>query len=171
MTDTEKGAMTLEEYGDKLINDDLGKLVESNPYFAFIVLASAIEFIARCNNCRESQDIHHAKRISKKVYLKAINTLKSFKKYRQLKEKNGNKLYTLLRCGLVHTTMPNKGITLSSEKNELQNNVVGCMSLYEDVKNAWAEIKADPSILQYLQTNNGLVISEDLPITTPSSES
>ena len=156
--ETSKEAMTLEEYGNKLINDDLGKLVESNPYFAFIVLASAIEFIARCR----LQDIH-TKEISKKVYLKAINKLKSFKKYRQLKEKNGNKLYTLLRCGLAHTTMPDKGITLSSGENELQNNVVGCVSLYEDVKKAWAEIKSDATILHYLQTHNGLVISEKLP--------
>ena len=34
-------AMTLEQYGDKLINEDLSKLVNDNPYFAFIVMSSA----------------------------------------------------------------------------------------------------------------------------------
>ena len=161
--ETSKEAMTLEEYGDKLINDDLGKLVESNPYFAFIVLASAIEFIARC------RDGNNAKESGKK-YVETIDCLNSFEKYRKFTIIKGkghtNKIYTDLRCGLLHTTMPDKGIKLSSGENELQNNVVGCVSLYEDVKKAWAEIKSDPSILQYLQTNKGLVISETLPSNT-----
>ena len=50
-------AMTLEQYGNKLINDDLSKLVDDNPYFAFIVMSSAIEFIARCRS--KLQDFHN----------------------------------------------------------------------------------------------------------------
>ena len=157
-------AMTLEQYGDKLINDDLSKLVNDNPYFAFIVMSSAIEFIARC--WRKLHNFHNKSNSSKR-YVDAIDNLNAFAKYRVLNVPlvNGhtNKLYTTIRCGLLHSAMPNRGIILSSEHNNLRQNIVGCQSLYEDVKAAWKEIKTDNQILSYLQSNKGIVISENLP--------
>lgn len=157
-------AMTLEQYGDKLINEDLSELVTDNPYFAFIVMSSAIEFIARCRS--KLHDFHN-KSNSGKRYVDAINSLNAFAKYRVFNVPQGvgqtNKLYTTIRCGLLHAAMPNRGIILSSEYNDLHNNIVGCLSLYEDIKAAWEEIKTDNQILPYLQNNKGLVISENLP--------
>ena len=157
-------AMTLEQYGDKLINEDLSKLVNDNPYFAFIVMSSAIEFIARC---RRKLHNFHNKSNSGKRYVDAIDNLNSFAKYRVYNVPQGkghtNKLYTTIRCGLLHAAMPNRGIILSSEHNDLPKNIVGCLSLYEDVKAAWEEIKKDNQILSYLQSNKGIVISENLP--------
>lgn len=157
-------AMTLEQYGDKLINEDLRKLVNDNPYFAFIVISSAIEFIARC---RSKLPNFHNKSNSGKRYVDAIDNLNAFAKYRVFNEAKGNghtnKLYTSIRCGLLHSAMPNRGIILSSEHNNLRQNIVGCQSLYEDVKAAWKEIKTDNQILSYLQSNKGIVISENLP--------
>ena len=150
-----KDAMTLEEYGNKLINEDLEQLVESNPYLAFIVLLAVIEFIARCR--KKLKNFHNSKD-TKKRYVEAINNINAFKAYKQLNYQDSNKLYTLLRCGLLHSTIPDNGITLSSEENDLPNNIVGCISLYNDVKQAWTEIKQDTSVLSYLQNHKGLVI-------------
>ncbi|MBO7128539.1 MAG: hypothetical protein J6W05_02045 [Prevotella sp.] len=157
-------AMTLEQYGNKLINEDLSKLVNDNPYFAFIVMSSAIEFIARCRDIPEN--FHDDKYGSRQGYVDAIDNLNAFAKYRIFNVPKGkghtNKLYTTLRCGLLHAAMPNYGIILSSEHNDLPNNIVGCLSLYEDVKAAWEEIKTDNLILPNLQSNKGIVISENL---------
>lgn len=157
-------AMTLEQYGNKLINEDLSKLVNDNPYFAFIVMSSAIEFIARCRG--KLQDFHNKSNTGKR-YVDTIDNLDAFAKYRVFNVPQGNghtnKLYTTIRCGLLHSAMPNRGIILSSEYNNLPQNIVGCLSLYEDVKAAWEEIKTDNQILSYLQSNKGIVISEKLP--------
>lgn len=156
--------MTLEQYGDKLINEDLNQLVKDNPYFAFIVMSSAIEFIARC---RSKLNNFHSKNNTSKRYMDAINSLSAFEKYRVFNVTQGkgqtNKLYTAIRCGLLHATMPNKGIILSSKNNDLTNNVIGCISLYEDVKAAWKEIKSDRNISNYLKNNKGIVITRELP--------
>lgn len=157
-------AMTLEQYGDKLIIEDLSKLVNDNPYFAFIVMSSAIEFIARCRS--KLQDFHDKSNPGKR-YVDTINSLNAFANYRVFNVRQGkghtNKLYTTIRCGLLHSAMPNRGIILSSEHNNLAKNIVGCLSLYEDVKAAWEEIKTDKQILSYLQSNKGIVVSENLP--------
>lgn len=158
-------AMTLEQYVNKLINEDLSKLVNDNPYFVFIVMSSAIDYIARCRDIPE--DFHDDKYGSIQGYVDAIENLNAFAKYRFFNVQKGkghtNILYTTLRRGLLHATMPNYGIILSSEQNDLPNNIVGCLSIYEDVKAAWEEIKTDNLILPNLQSNKGLVISEDLP--------
>ncbi len=157
-------AITLEKYGNKLINVDLNKLVNDNPYFAFIVLSSTIEFIARCRS--KLRDFHNKSNTGKR-YVDTIDNLDAFAKYRVFNVPQGkghtNKLYTTIRCGLLHSAMPNRGIILSSKHNDLPNNIVGCLSLYEDVKSAWEEIKTDNQIRSYLQNYKGLVISEDLP--------
>lgn len=156
--------LTLEQYGDKLINEDLNKLVNDNPYFAFIVMSSAIEFIARC---RSKLHNFHNRNNTKNRYMDAINSLSAFEKYRVFNVTQGkgqiNKFYTTIRCGLLHATMPNKGIILSSKYNDLNNNVIGCISLYEDVKAAWIEIKSDGNISNYLKNNKGIVITRELP--------
>lgn len=158
-------AMTLEQYGNKLIIDDLSTLINDNPYFAFIVMSSAIEFIARCRDIPDN--FHDDKYRSRKGYVDAIDNLDSFAKYRVFNMPQGkghtNKLYTTLRCGLLHAAMPNRGLILSFEHNDLPNNVVGCLSLYEDVKAAWEEIKSNNHILFKLQSNKEIVISENLP--------
>lgn len=110
-------AMTLEQYVNKLINEDLSKLVNDNPYFVFIVMSSAIDYIARCRDIPEN--FHDDKYGSIQGYVDAIENLNAFAKYRIFNVLKGkghtNILYTTLRCGLLHATMPNYGIILSSE--------------------------------------------------------
>lgn len=152
-------AMNLLCFGEKFIKEDIKSLVESNPYLAFFVLSAAIEFIARCRCCLT--DFHYGERNGKR-YLDAIDEIEALRPYRKFKKKKGkgytNTLYSSIRCGLLHSSMPNSGIILSSEENELDRNVIGCKSLYSDIKRAWEEIKSDPTIHDYLIDQKALVI-------------
>lgn len=45
-----KVAMSLKDFGDKLIYEFIEPLIESNPYLSFMVLSASIEFIGKCRN-------------------------------------------------------------------------------------------------------------------------
>ena len=167
-----KNSMTLKEFGDKFIND-VNPIVDTNPYLAFFIMSAALEFISRCKACLPN---FHKKDGSSDRYVKAINNIKALKPYRifnrqtiyktkngKYKKKNTNDLYSVIRCGLLHAGMPNEGLTLSSELNELENKVVGCKSLYADIRNAWQELKSNTKVLSYLESTNALTISNELP--------
>ncbi|MBQ9636666.1 MAG: hypothetical protein IJV36_02060 [Prevotella sp.] len=151
--------MNLEEFGDKMIYKDLPFLVASNPYLAFIVLSAVLEFIARCRKTLKS--IHDKNNTSGR-YVDAIDNINALAPYRIYSRPRGkghtNLLYTSLRCGLLHAGIPNSDIVLSSKKNDFSQNIIGCESLYSDVKNAWEEIKSIPSVKYYLQNNKGVII-------------
>lgn len=155
--------MNLREYGDKLFGEDLLEMVKNNPYYAFFILAASLEFVAKCR--LKLLGKKKPKGISEQaIYTSAINNLAAFSDYRRFndpRDVNKNKIYSLIRCGLLHTTMPGKDIVLHSEHNDLDNNIVGCVDFYNDVKNAWEEIKNIPCILSYLECNKGLMIVED----------
>lgn len=148
-----KSAMSLKEFGNMFINDYIEPLVVSNPYLAFMVLSASIEFIGKCK-CK-LKDPHERRKNGKNLFVDAIDSINALSSYRIFNYKtskgHSNKLYTALRCGLLHAAMPNIGIILSSEKNELERGVVGCKSLYSDVKTAWIEINSDVRIEQHLK--------------------
>lgn len=160
-----KNAMSLKEFGDMFINDYIESLIDSNPYLAFMVLSASIEFIGKCR-CR-LKDPHEKGKRGKNIFVDAIDNIKALSPYRILNYNtaNGhsNKLYTALRCGLLHAAMPNVGIILSSGENELGRNVVGCRSLYSDIKDAWKEINSDVLIAQHLNSSKAIVISQYYP--------
>lgn len=146
--------MTLKELGDNIILNDLNLIVSSNPYLAFFIMAGTLEFIARCKcQLEDFQDGSH----TKGRFVEAINNIDALAAYRVLNfkdnDKDNNLLYNSIRCGLLHAGIPDKGIILSAEKNDLEKKVVGCKDLYEDIKKAWAEIKNDPKIDSYISTN------------------
>ena len=59
--------------------------------------------------------------------------------------------------------MPDVDIVLSSNTNELGRNTVGCKSLYDDIKNAWEEIKGIADVEKYLNKTKAIVISQQHP--------
>lgn len=159
-------AMSIEQYGNKLINEDLAPLVDSNSYLAFFVLSAAIEFITRCR----LRNLHYDKKTAEK-YVSTIGSLEAFKPYRIFNYNKGKKvynyLYTAMRCGLLHMGLPNKGIILSSNENEFNKKVIGCKSLYADIKKAWEEIKRDSQVMSFMKNTKAIVISETLQNNIP----
>lgn len=160
-----QSAMTLKEFGDMFINDYIEPLVDSNPYLAFMVLSASIEFIGKCR--RKLKDPHEKGKKGNNMFVDAIDNIYALSPYRAFSYKtpkgHSNKLYTALRCGLLHAAMPNVGIILSSEKNELKRNVVGCRSLYSDIKSAWIEINSDARVAQHLNSTKAIVVSQYHP--------
>lgn len=159
-------AMSLKEFGDKFINEYIEPLVISNPYLAFMVLSASIEFIGKCRHRLKNPHMN-GPMVQKNMFVDAIDNINALSPYRAFNYKtskgHSNKLYTALRCGLLHAAMPNVGIILSSEENEIERNVVGCKSLYLDIKSAWIEIKNDAQIVRYLKETKAMVITQKHP--------
>lgn len=160
-----KVAMPLKDYGDKLIYEYIEPLIESNPYLSFMVLSASIEFIGKC---RKKKSNPHANKNGENMFVYAIDNINALSPYRIFNyntggNKHSNKLYKALRCGLLHAAMPDVGIVLSSNINELGRNTIGCKSLYDDIKNAWEEIKGIQEVKEYLNNTKAIVISIEHP--------
>jgi hypothetical protein len=98
------------EFIQKVLIDEVGTVVNSNPYLSFIIMSTSIEFLGKCLNTdvldwnddgRPTVDFTHA-----------INTIPSLQKYHPYLR--SHKLYGSFRCGLAHSAAPKESITLSS---------------------------------------------------------
>ena len=160
-----KVAMSLKDFGDKLIYEYIESLVETNPYLSFMVLSASIEFIGKC---RKKKKNPHANKTGDNMFVYAIDSINALSSYRIFNystggNKHSNKMYKALRCGLLHAAMPDVDIVLSSDINELGRNTVGCKSLYSDIKKAWEEIKEMQEVKDYLDNTKAIVISQEHP--------
>lgn len=90
----------------KVLIEEIGKIIKTNVYLSFVLIAIAIEFLGRCINDNIEWDTENA---SKKLFNKAIKEL--MPKYQPYR------LYQLLRCGLAHYLAPQQGLSLSELKN------------------------------------------------------
>lgn len=135
MEDTEKYTAT--EFIQKFIVNDLSGIVNSHPYHAFFLLSAAIELFGKCMNPTPDWQATNSSDF------KTALTLRSLQKYSGI---NGlpDKMYSSLRCGLLHACMPKSDIKLVSDKNDLDNSIIGCNELYDDIKIAWNELKQSP---------------------------
>ena len=141
--------ISLQDFIDKFIIVGIKPVVDNQPYLAFILLSSAIEFLGKCIN---NTDDWHKRGNSKYNFCYVIGKLDSLDKYKvafgtdknvndqcNIKE---NRLYDELRCAMVHAIQPSQGIVLRDKNNDLANNTIGCKDLYEDVVKACEEVKA-----------------------------
>lgn len=148
MKNTTSQTFTPREFIQKFMIDEMSVIVKNHPFYAFSLLAEAIEVLGKCLNPISDW---FASGSSENDFYNAINTLKGFELYKCFnftkKSKDGktintNLLYSKLRCGLLHSFLPKEGITLAPSvgNEDLSNNIVGCGELYEAIKTAWAEI-------------------------------
>lgn len=117
----------------------IGKVVELNPYLAFILMASGIEFLGRCF----FDDKWDEDKETDKYFSKALESLEPLKKYNNVqtnddKKKTKPELYKFFRCALVHSFMPGNIYKLSNESNNLESipHIIGCRDFYKDFKDA-----------------------------------
>ena len=129
--------MSMQQHIQSLI-DDMEDIVNNHPYHAFALLAIVIEVLGKCFN---KSDDWYERGNSGNDFCSAINLLYGLEKYRKYSEdKEYNRLYDVLRNGMLHTFLPKESITLSPNESDLSNNIIGCKELYQDIKNAWKEI-------------------------------
>jgi hypothetical protein len=130
------------------INDyyikELNSLVaEGHSVTAFLVISSGIEFLGKAI----SQDNLFSSGHSNDDFNNALNTFKSLQKYSNLGlhsyQKNNHtvddSLYAIVRCGIVHSSTPKIGITLTDGSNNLPCEV-GLSDLFNDFVSACNEL-------------------------------
>jgi len=137
--------MSVKNFIETVFVHQVGELVQTHPYLAFIVMASGIELLGKCLRANSFEE----KGVSRNRFEEAIQNLQAFTPYRGLVGKNNQTdLYASFRCGLAHVMVPNSRITLSS-KNEMKHLQVHgngkrvnlrCEDFYEDFKKACAEL-------------------------------
>ena len=100
----------------------IGKLKDSEPYIAFLMMSIGIEFLGKCLNDKHDWDISN---MSESDFNLAIGSLKSLSKYQ------GWGLYHKLRCGLAHTMMVKSGLWIKN-KGTSTSTCVSCEEFYND---------------------------------------
>ena len=132
--------ITLEKLFEEYILNASDEISEKYPFQASIILCVAIEVLGNLLTDDEG---------SKKRFIAALEHFDSLNKYTNLhytgrQNSTCNKLYDL-RCGLAHNFAPdnNNCVSISSGVNDLNNNIVGVKSLFDDVKSAWETFQND----------------------------
>lgn len=162
----------IREIGDSFFSKHLEEFVDKSPYLAFVVLSAILEYMGHCLLKNEGPSMN-----TKEIFYDLINNVKALKKYRELNFKetnkkgneiNNNYLYKYLRCGMIHTILPNEDIVLSPDKNELSKRIVGAKELYEDIKKAWEELKSLPEVSKNMEAVDALKVVDELSGSTIS---
>ena len=166
--------MNLKEIGDSFFCNQLKEFVESNPYFAFVLLSAILEYMGNCNRMGQG-----SKDETRTIFYDLINNVESLRDYRLLNyqtKKSGtekvidnNYLYKYLRCGMLHEVIPKKEIVLCPDRNNLSQKVIGAKNLYEDMEKAWDELKSSPEVSKYMESTDALTVFDEFSGSTSSS--
>lgn len=124
------GNISVRQFIQEYLIDDIGNIVKTHPYFAFLLMAVGIEFLGRCQSTNAWNDRHKPSDYFDDGF--AVPPLCQYtKKYPDL--------YHQLRCGLAHAYHP-QGIILSN-KNGVRD--ISCDDFYTDFVAACRNILAD----------------------------
>lgn len=124
--------MTAREHFTEILNG-MEDIVNNHPYHAFALLAIMIEVLGKCLSSRDWQ--HSGE--STTDFNSALDKFHSLQKY-----KNVSNLFSTLRCGMVHALLIKQGVALVPDKNDLLNSTIGCKELYQDICQAWEDLKS-----------------------------
>ncbi|MCR4612500.1 MAG: hypothetical protein K5778_00700 [Bacteroidaceae bacterium] len=161
-------------------NDDVKQFITNNPYMGFVLMSAMIEFLGKCSLQQKTfSDSAH----SEEDFLRAIKDILPLQKYKKwnikikLKkgknkttEKTTNKLYSALRCGMLHSLLPKEGILLAPKSTELDKNIVGAVDLYNDLKDAWSELLQRKPVDVFLETTPSIVVENGVSGTCINQE-
>ena len=156
---------SLEYFMDQVVLSDTKQILQTHQYHAVAIIAVGIEIIGKCfckgnyNKSGPSEDcfyiaIQKCPELAKYQY---FNTIKVIKRrwciFSRKKEKQTNELYTGLRCGMLHSLIPN-GFKLVPDKHNFATREFGCLELYNDVYQAWQSIKSKQTKIKKDLTEN-----------------
>lgn len=107
--------LNTKQFIQQIFIDELGVIVNTNPYISFMVMAVGIEFLGKCLNKSEQWNTKGGSRTDFEHAIKSIPVLQKYSQYLEDYD-----LYHSFRCGLLHAAVPKYEITLSS-KDELSH--------------------------------------------------
>lgn len=151
--------MKFEQLIEHLLSEAEELRKRDGAYIAFMLLTLVIEMLGKCLD--PANDWNDSKNSAKQFRnaLHELSDLNKYEKYNYHQDENnhdGNYFYSVVRCGLHHSGIPaSMSLMLSSQDNDLDNNVIGCAELCRDVRNAFLELK---------QRNNSKLSEEVLTI-------
>ena len=124
------GDISVRQFIQEYLIDDIGNIVKTHPYFAFLLMAVGIEFLGRCQSTNDWNNTQNSK-----TYFDdglAVPTLCQY-------ATRYPNLYHQLRCGLAHAYHPD-GIIISNKGEEGD---ISCDDFYTDFVAACRNILAD----------------------------
>lgn len=114
-------------------------------YIAFIILTLVIEMLGKCLDPANDWNDPNNSATQFRNALHELSDLNKYEKYNYHQDENnhdGNYFYSVVRCGLHHSgILAGTSLMLSSQDNDLNNNIIGCTELCRDVRNALVELK------------------------------
>lgn len=111
-------------------------------YIAFIILTLVIEMLGKCLDPANDWNDPNNSATQFRNALHELQGLNKYERYNYNHNHNGNYFCSVVRCGLHHSGIPaGTSLMLSSQDNDLDNNIIGCTELCRDVRNAFVELK------------------------------
>lgn len=149
-------SITVKEFISEYLINQIGKIKNHQPYFAFVLMAIGIEFLGKCQNGYDWDD--HNANIKASDNFKNGLKLDPLKKYANIKG-----LHDKLRNGLAHAFLIKQGINVSEGDcaNALNSN-----TFYSDFEAACSLVlnaKDDGS--GKIMTADGIEIKKNLDAT------
>lgn len=151
--------MTAKEHVTGILNE-MGDIVNKHPFHAFALLSIMIEVLGKCLSPKDWQQGGN----SQTDFNQALAKYPSLQKYRGI-----SNLYSILRCGMAHALLLKSGVILVPDKNDILNSTIGGKDLYQDICQAWKDVKSGIVISQKDLDANVMSVNGNASGTTKST--
>lgn len=151
-----KTKITLNGLYESIVNA-IEKIIGEQPYPAFLLMSALVEFMGKCKAKRADFDESGH---SKEDFTSIIK-LNAFNDYKILGEKYTDDLYSVLRCGLIHSMAPKEGIKLTKNKNDLSKKIIGAVDFFNSIKKGWEELMEEKDFKNYVNGSHVLLVSDE----------
>ena len=147
--------VSVRQFIQEYLIDDIGNIVKTHPYFAFLLMAVGIEFLGKCQNSYDWDD-----------YNSNIGPRKNFNnglKIGPLKRYANMDLRDKLRNGLAHALLIKQGIKVAQGDSP---NALNSDTFYADFKEACESVlNAKDNGCGKIMTADSIEIKKDLDAT------
>jgi len=128
--------LTIEDFIQEFLIDEIREIKKEHPYMAFILMASGIEFLGRYIK----NDLTNTNK-GKQCFNCAIQKLSTLRTYLEGMGFNveTDDLYSNFRCGLIHQFRLTTTQMVLSNKNVTNDKTIDCDRFYDIFKNACEE--------------------------------
>lgn len=158
--------MTAKEFIKNELIEGIGGIIDTHPFIAFMAMSAGIEFLGKCLDVDKEWD----DRNPQSNFNNAIGSLFP-------PEYQNFDLYHALRCGMLHSCIPESSIALSNNHDSFETititgevrTVISCKKLYTDFSKACDNVIKDNRLDKKTNTEFYQVLDSDKESTTAST--